>query len=136
MGVSELSHDPDLSIEEYKKAVADLKDRYVSLLKARLYGIKDSMLDYFIDTHNTNRLKLMGDRCSKNRRMQYLYPQEFAPHEEFVNNVEAFFNVESLETMLVSLEYTPFEDIPVALGNYVEGELSHTFLLWRLKVGI
>lgn len=132
MGVSELKHNPDLTVEEYKEEIADLKIRYVSLLKVKLQGIKASMLEYFLDTYNTNRSKLMGRFYNVPR----MYPQGTTPAEDFVNNIKDLFNIESLEMMLMSLEYTPYEDIPVALGNYVEGEISHTYLLWRLRVGI
>jgi hypothetical protein len=132
MGVSELKHNPDLTGEEYWEEIANLKIKYASLLKVKLQGIKASMMEYFLDTHNTNRSKLMGHFYNVPR----MYPQETTPAEDFVNNIKDLFSIEVLEKMLMSLEYTPYEDLPVALGNYVEGEISHTFLLWRLKVGI
>ena len=123
MGVSELSHDPDLSIEEIREEIQKLNKKYRAYLEEALSEHNDKEVDYFIDTWNSLR-KNMGFAAGRLSRGDSIL-------EVLFDN----FDCQSIERVVMSLHLYMFEDLPTLISAYEEGTLAHTFLLWRLKVG-
>jgi len=124
MGYKEITHNPNLSKEERREEVGKLNNKYRAYLEEALSKHKYKEVDYFIDTWNTNRAKLLGENTGRLSRGDSIL-------EVLFDN----FLTESLEVVAMSLHLYKFEDLPTLMSTSKEGTLKHTFLLWRLRVG-